>query len=135
MTNTRPVPSESGHDTVSMGRARIGPPFRHSGLAEDSESAQRLHPPWASEPNGRPACQRIFCQYLSSRKERASRPSQSPRLDPGATWAERLEYWQRRAFREWSMRPGPAWTYLKMLTDPNTWRSALEVGRQHLGWT
>jgi len=26
------------------------------------------------------------------------------------------------------MRPGPAWTYLKMLTDPRTWRSALESG-------
>ncbi len=49
--------------------------------------------------------------------------------------AERLEYWQKRAFREWSMRPGPIWTYIKMLSDPGTWRSALEVGWQHLGWT
>ncbi|PWH20542.1 MAG: radical SAM protein, partial [Ardenticatenia bacterium] len=49
--------------------------------------------------------------------------------------AERLEYWQRRAFREWSLRPGPLWTYLKMLADPSTWRSALEVGWRHLGWT
>jgi anaerobic magnesium-protoporphyrin IX monomethyl ester cyclase len=48
--------------------------------------------------------------------------------------AEELEYWQKRAFREWVMRPGPALTYLKMLTDPATLRSALDAGRQHLSW-
>lgn len=56
-------------------------------------------------------------------------------LDYPGLPAERLEYWQRRAFREWALRPGPAWTYLKMLADPSTWRSALEVAWQHLGWT
>ncbi len=56
-------------------------------------------------------------------------------LDYPGLPAERLEYWQRRAFREWSFRPGPFLTYVKMLSDPRTWRSALEVGWQHLGWT
>jgi anaerobic magnesium-protoporphyrin IX monomethyl ester cyclase len=55
-------------------------------------------------------------------------------LDYPGLPAERLEYWQRRAFREWSLRPGPLWTYLKMLANPGTWRSALEVGWRHLGW-
>lgn len=50
--------------------------------------------------------------------------------------AERLEYWQKRAFREWAFRPGPMVTYLKMLlSDRRTFRSALEVGLQHLGWS
>jgi radical SAM superfamily enzyme YgiQ (UPF0313 family) len=50
--------------------------------------------------------------------------------------AEELEYWQKRAFREWALRPGPMITYLKMLlSDRRTLRSALDVGRQHLGWT
>jgi anaerobic magnesium-protoporphyrin IX monomethyl ester cyclase len=50
--------------------------------------------------------------------------------------AERLEYWQKRAFREWAMRPGPLVTYLKMLlSDKRTFRSAVDVGLQHLGWT
>lgn len=49
--------------------------------------------------------------------------------------AERLEYWQKRAFREWAMRPGPIMTYLKMLlSDTRTFKSALNVGLQHLGW-
>ena len=49
--------------------------------------------------------------------------------------AERLEYWAKRAFREWAFRPGPMWTYLKMLTsDLSTLKSALNVGLQHLGW-
>ena len=49
--------------------------------------------------------------------------------------AERLEYWQKRAFREWAMRPGPIVTYLKMLmSDTRTFKSALNVGLQHLGW-
>ena len=50
--------------------------------------------------------------------------------------AERLEYWQKRAFREWAMRPGPIMNYLRMLlSDRRTFKSALDVGLQHLGWT
>lgn len=56
-------------------------------------------------------------------------------LDYPGLSAERLLYWQKRAFREWAMRPGPMLTYLKMLiSDPSTLRSALNVGIQHLSW-
>lgn len=56
-------------------------------------------------------------------------------LDYPGLPAERLLYWQKRAFREWAMRPGPMMTYLKMLmSDPSTLRSALSVGVQHLSW-
>jgi len=56
-------------------------------------------------------------------------------LDYPGLSAERLEYWQKRAFREWALRPGPMITYLKMLlADRRTFRSALDVGLQHLGW-
>lgn len=49
--------------------------------------------------------------------------------------AEQLEYWQKRAFREWAMRPGPMKTYLKMLlSDASTFKSAINIGLQHLGW-
>jgi len=49
--------------------------------------------------------------------------------------AERLLYWQKRAFREWALRPGPALTYLKMLMyDWSTMKTALNVGLQHLFW-
>jgi radical SAM superfamily enzyme YgiQ (UPF0313 family) len=49
--------------------------------------------------------------------------------------AERLLYWQKRAFREWALRPGPAFTYLKMLMyDWSTMKTALNVGLQHLFW-
>lgn len=49
--------------------------------------------------------------------------------------AERLMYWQKRAWREWALRPGPAWTYLKMLfSDPSTFTNAVNVGIQHLVW-
>jgi radical SAM superfamily enzyme YgiQ (UPF0313 family) len=57
-------------------------------------------------------------------------------LDYPGLPAERLLYWQKRAFREWAFRPGPMITYLKMLlSDPSTFRSALNVGLQHLDWT
>jgi radical SAM superfamily enzyme YgiQ (UPF0313 family) len=50
--------------------------------------------------------------------------------------AERLLYWQKRAFREWAFRPGPAFTYLKMLTyDWSTTKTALNVGLQHIFWS
>jgi radical SAM superfamily enzyme YgiQ (UPF0313 family) len=56
-------------------------------------------------------------------------------LDYPELSAERLLYWQRRAFREWALRPGPIMTYLKMLvSDRSTLRSALNVGLQHLSW-
>jgi anaerobic magnesium-protoporphyrin IX monomethyl ester cyclase len=49
--------------------------------------------------------------------------------------AERLLYWQKRAFREWAFRPGPIMTYMKMLlSDVSTLRSALSVGIQTLSW-
>ncbi len=49
--------------------------------------------------------------------------------------AEQLEYWQKRAFREWAMRPGPMLTYMKMLlADASTFKSAINLGLQHLGW-
>ena len=48
--------------------------------------------------------------------------------------AERLEYWQKRATREWAFRPGPIWTILKGL---NTWaglKSAVNAGLQTLSF-
>jgi radical SAM superfamily enzyme YgiQ (UPF0313 family) len=49
--------------------------------------------------------------------------------------AEQLLYWQKRAFREWAFRPGPVFTYLKMLMyDWSTMKTALNVGFQHLFW-
>jgi radical SAM superfamily enzyme YgiQ (UPF0313 family) len=57
-------------------------------------------------------------------------------LDYPQLSAERLLYWQKRAFREWAFRPGPVFTYLKMLlSDRSTLRSAISVGWQHLSWT
>jgi radical SAM superfamily enzyme YgiQ (UPF0313 family) len=56
-------------------------------------------------------------------------------LDYEGLSAERLLYWQRRAFREWAFRPGPILTYLKMVaSDVSTVKSALSVGLQTLSW-
>ncbi len=55
-------------------------------------------------------------------------------LDYPGLPAERIVYWQKRAFWEWALRPGPFITYLKMLlSDPSTIKSAISVGLQHLG--
>lgn len=53
-------------------------------------------------------------------------------LDYGHLTAEQLNYWQKRATREWALRPGPIWTILKGL---NTWagfKSAVSAGLQTL---
>lgn len=56
-------------------------------------------------------------------------------LDYDQLPAERLLYWQKRAFREWAMRPEPVKTYLKMLaSDVSTIKSAVSVGLQTLSW-
>jgi radical SAM superfamily enzyme YgiQ (UPF0313 family) len=50
--------------------------------------------------------------------------------------AEELERWAKRAFREWALRPGPVWTYLKLLfTDPALIKSAVRIGMETLGWS
>lgn len=57
---------------------------------------------------------------------------QSTVLDYGNLTAEQLEYWQKRATREWSLRPGPMMTFVKGL---NTWegtKSAVSVAWQTL---
>ena len=52
-------------------------------------------------------------------------------LDYPNLTAEQLEHWARVAFRQWAMRPGPAFTYLKAAC----W-VVLRYGAQHfrLGW-
>ncbi|MBN1217546.1 MAG: radical SAM protein [Anaerolineae bacterium] len=59
---------------------------------------------------------------------------QSTVLDYPNLSAEELEYWQKRATREWALRPGPIWTILKGL---NTWagfKSAIDAGLQTLNF-
>ncbi|MHB1319118.1 MAG: B12-binding domain-containing radical SAM protein, partial [Anaerolineae bacterium] len=56
-------------------------------------------------------------------------------LDYPELSAEELEAWSRRALREWALRPGPLWTYLRMVaTTPSLWRAALSIGLESLGW-
>ncbi|MBN2319791.1 MAG: radical SAM protein [Acidobacteria bacterium] len=56
-------------------------------------------------------------------------------LNYGNLSPEDLAFWQKRAFREWALRPGPALTYLKMLlSDFSTFKQALRVGMEHLSW-
>ena len=53
-------------------------------------------------------------------------------LDYPGLSAERLEYWQRRATREWSLRPGPMLTLIKGMNSWEGFKSALSVGFQTL---
>jgi radical SAM superfamily enzyme YgiQ (UPF0313 family) len=55
-------------------------------------------------------------------------------LDYGNLRAEDLLYWQRRAFREWALRPRPIWTFLRGLNSWAGMRSAFDIGLQTLGW-
>lgn len=48
--------------------------------------------------------------------------------------AERLEYWQKRATREWALRPGPIWTMLKGLNSWAGFKSAVDIGLQTLSF-
>ena len=57
---------------------------------------------------------------------------QSTVLDYGNLTAEQLEYWQKRATREWSVRPGPILTFIKGLNSWEGFKSAMDVGWQML---
>ncbi|MCZ7547440.1 MAG: hypothetical protein M5R40_29735 [Anaerolineae bacterium] len=52
----------------------------------------------------------------------------------GGLTKEQLMYHQRRAFREWAMRPGPMLTYLKSLNNLSVLKSGIEIGLETLGW-
>ena len=57
---------------------------------------------------------------------------QSTVLDYDNLTAEQLEYWQKRATREWSLRPGPIWTFARGLNSWQGFKSAVNVGWQML---
>ena len=49
--------------------------------------------------------------------------------------AAELERWARVAFRRWAFRPGPLWTFTKMLLGtPRLWPMAVRIGWESLGW-
>jgi len=55
-------------------------------------------------------------------------------LDYPELKAEDLLYWQKRAFREWAFRPGPALTFLRSMNSWAGFKSAVDIGLQTLGW-
>ncbi len=48
--------------------------------------------------------------------------------------AERLEYWQKRAFREWAFRPRPILFFLQSMNSRGGIKSAFSIAFQHFGW-
>ena len=48
--------------------------------------------------------------------------------------AEQLQRAARRAAREWSLRPGPIWTFVKELRNLDTLRQWAQIGVRYLGW-
>jgi anaerobic magnesium-protoporphyrin IX monomethyl ester cyclase len=45
-----------------------------------------------------------------------------------------LEYWAKRAAREWSLRPGPMMTFLKGAANPDTLGQLWKIGTNHMKW-
>ncbi len=58
----------------------------------------------------------------------------STALDYGYLTAEDLEYWQKRATREWMMRPSPIFSALKSLNSWAGFKSAVNAGLQTLSF-
>ncbi len=48
--------------------------------------------------------------------------------------SKQLEYWAKRAAREWSLRPGPMMTFLKGAANPDTLGQLWTIGVNHLKW-
>ena len=48
--------------------------------------------------------------------------------------AKQLEHHAGRAFREWALRPGPIWTYLRSINSLSVLKSGISIGLQHLDW-
>ena len=52
---------------------------------------------------------------------------------PGLS-ARQLQQAARRAAREWSLRPGPMWTFARELRNRDTLAELLRIGVRYLGW-
>jgi len=52
---------------------------------------------------------------------------------PGLT-AEQLQQAARRAAREWSLRPGPIWTFIKEMRNRDTLAELMRIGVRYLSW-
>lgn len=63
---------------------------------------------------------------LSGGGQEADMDQSAVLADPGLP-AEWLDYWQRRAPREWSLRAGPMLTFLEGLNSWEGFRSAVSV--------
>ena len=48
--------------------------------------------------------------------------------------AAELEYWAKRAAREWSLRPGPIKTFLKGAANLDTLGQLWQIGTNHIRW-
>lgn len=48
--------------------------------------------------------------------------------------SKQLEYWAKRAAREWSLRPGPMFTFAKAATNLDTLGQLWKIGVNHLKW-
>ncbi|MEI7646169.1 MAG: radical SAM protein [Chloroflexales bacterium] len=48
--------------------------------------------------------------------------------------SQQLEYWAKRAAREWSLRPGPMLTFLKGASNPATLGQLWTIGVNHIKW-
>lgn len=48
--------------------------------------------------------------------------------------SQQLEYWAKRAAREWSLRPGPMMTFLKGAANPETLGQLAKIGVNHVKW-
>jgi radical SAM superfamily enzyme YgiQ (UPF0313 family) len=59
---------------------------------------------------------------------------QSTVLDYPDLKAEEILYWQRRASREWSFRPGPMLTFIKSMNTWEGFKSAVNIAFQTLSW-
>jgi radical SAM superfamily enzyme YgiQ (UPF0313 family) len=55
-------------------------------------------------------------------------------LDYPNLTAEQIEYHARRAAREWMMRPGPIWGYIKGVNSLSAVTSAIKIGFEQLRW-
>jgi len=60
--------------------------------------------------------------------------SASTVLDYPDLSSQRLVRAAQQATREWSLRPGPAWTFLRSAADPRSWKSLWRIGQQQLQW-
>lgn len=119
-------------ETIALAKALpldlafFNPANYHSGISGFGDHPGDLNGLWSAD------CSPLYPSRWGEQKGGAA-VEQATALTNGHLNSEELTYWQKRAFREWALRPGAMWNIIKGLNSWAHFKNITDIGWQPLG--